>query len=83
MRFQYSFFGIFLSSLVALMSPNALAIEDICTPELNAYLEKAEKIVDTKYISSSKKKSAQAIIDKVKASRNETHDCILVDKLLP
>lgn len=83
MRFKLSFSSILLPSLAVLVSTNALAIDDFCTPELNSYLEKAEKIIDTKYISSSKKEAAQKIIDKVKASRNETNDCILVDKLLP
>ena len=72
-----------LSSLIAMTSTNALAIDDYCTPKLNSYLEKAEKTVDSKYISSRQKEVAQKIIDKVKASRNETNDCILVDKLLP
>ncbi|ETX11605.1 hypothetical protein MUS1_10060 [Marinomonas ushuaiensis DSM 15871] len=81
MSFKLSLSVVFFTSLTALTSTNAFAIDDYCTPKLNSYIEKAEKTVDSKYISSSQKEMAQKVIDKVKASRNETNDCILMDEL--
>jgi len=78
---KFSLSTVFLSSLIVMTSSHVLAIDDYCTPKLNSYLEKAEKTVDSKYISSRQKEVAQKVIDKVKASRNETNDCILMDEL--
>ncbi|UTV97887.1 hypothetical protein KDW99_11315 [Marinomonas rhizomae] len=73
-----------LVSTVALFaSTSALAFDDYCTPKLNAYLGNVQKTVDSKYISDRQKEVAQKILDKVKASRNDTKDCVLIDKLLP
>ncbi|MCV2402799.1 hypothetical protein OFY17_07865 [Marinomonas sp. C2222] len=70
-------------SFVLLSSSQAFAIKDFCTPKLESYIEKTQKIVDSKYVSGSKKETAQKLLDKIKSSRNETNDCVIVDKLLP
>jgi len=61
----------------------SLAFDDYCTPKLNAYLKNVQETVDSKYVSQRQKDVAQKILDKVGASRNETKDCVLIDKLLP
>ena len=66
-----------------LTSTSALAFDDYCTPKLDAYLSNVQKTVDSKYVSERQKDVAQKILDKVKASRNDTKDCVLIDKLLP
>ncbi|GAB3475519.1 hypothetical protein [Marinomonas epiphytica] len=58
-----------------------LAFEDYCTPKLESHIQTLQKTVDSKYMPSSQKKTAQAILDKVNASRNEKGDCVLVDEL--
>jgi|GEM_PF-1562619 hypothetical protein len=73
----------FFSSVVVFASSNALAFEDYCTPKLDAYLSNVQKTVDSKYVSQRQKDVAQKILDRVKANRNDTGDCVLVDKLLP
>jgi len=64
-------------------SSSVFAKTDYCTPKLNAYLETVRDTLDSKYVSQRQKDVAQKIMDKVKASRNETKDCVLLDKLLP
>jgi uncharacterized protein YycO len=81
MLFKTPLFIAFSITTAALISTNAFAIDDYCTPKLEDYLEKAQKTVDSKYIPESKKDAAQKVLDKVKASRNETNDCILMDEL--
>lgn len=63
-------------------STNALALDDYCTPKLNDYLEKLQETVDSKYMPSSKKETAQKILDKVSESRNEEGDCILMKEIM-
>ncbi|PJE54539.1 hypothetical protein TY87_15075 [Marinomonas sp. BSi20584] len=73
-----------LVSVTALFtSTGALAFDDYCTPKLDAYLSNVQKTVDSKYVSERQKDVAQKVLDKVKASRNDTKDCVLIDKLLP
>ena len=72
-----------VSGVIALSSTSALAYEDYCTPKLETYLKTTQATVDSKYVSERQKEVAQKILDKVKASRNETKDCVLLDKLLP
>ncbi|MGB0781615.1 MAG: hypothetical protein ACPGRG_00505 [Marinomonas sp.] len=74
---------VLLSSAALLGSSSVLAFDDYCTPKLNKYLENVQNTVDSKYISQRQKDVAQKILDKVKNSRNETEDCVLIDKLLP
>jgi hypothetical protein len=69
--------------VAASTSSYTLAFDDYCTPKLDAYLKNTQKTVDSKYISERQKDVAQKILDKVKGSRNETKDCVLIDKLLP
>lgn len=64
-------------------STGALAFDDYCTPKLNIYLSNVQKTVDSEHVSDRQKDVAQKILDKVKASRNDTKDCVLIDKLLP
>ena len=72
-----------LTLAVATMgSTNALALDDYCTPKLNDYLEKLQATVDSKYMPSSQKETAQKVLDKVSASRNEEGDCIILEKIL-
>lgn len=66
-----------------LTSTSALAFDDYCTPKLDVYLSNVQKTVDSKYVSERQKDVAQKVLDKVKASRNDTKDCVLIDKLLP
>lgn len=66
-----------------LTSTSVLAFDDYCTPKLDAYLSNVQKTVDSKYVSERQKDVAQKVLDKVKASRNDTKDCVLIDKLLP
>ncbi|GGN25576.1 MULTISPECIES: hypothetical protein [Marinomonas] len=73
----------FVSAVTIATSSNALAFDDYCTPKLDAYLSNVQKTVDSKYVSQRQKDVAQKILDRVKANRNETGDCVLVDKLLP
>ncbi|MBR7889880.1 hypothetical protein J9B83_13205 [Marinomonas sp. A79] len=82
MHYKLSFSVVLLASAAILGSSNALALEDYCTPKLNDYLEKLEKTVDSKYLPDSQKETAKKVLERVKASRNETEDCILVDKLM-
>ncbi|RBP80574.1 hypothetical protein EBI01_14890 [Marinomonas rhizomae] len=72
-----------VSISLSLASTSVLAFDDYCTPKLEAYLDNVQKTVDSKYVSSRQKEVAQKILDKVKASRNDTKDCVLIDKLLP
>lgn len=65
------------------VSSYTFAYEDYCTPKLSAYLKSVQTSVDSKYVSERQKEVAQKILDKVKASRNDTEDCVLIDKLLP
>jgi ABC-type transport system substrate-binding protein len=78
---------LFSAALIGLasffVSSNTLAFEDYCTPKLDAYLSNVQKTVDSKYVSQRQKEVAQKILDRVKASRDDTGDCVLVDKLLP
>ncbi|MBJ7539041.1 hypothetical protein [Marinomonas transparens] len=83
MPFKASFFSFAIASCVVLTSSNVLAVDDYCTPKLNTYLKNVQKTVDSKYVSQRQKEVAQKILDKVKGSRNETKDCVLIDKLLP
>ncbi|RBO82730.1 hypothetical protein [Marinomonas aquiplantarum] len=71
------------TGLLGLSSTSLFAFDDYCTPKLNKYLDNVQKTVDSKYISSRQKDVAQKILDKVKNSRNDTEDCVLIDKLLP
>lgn len=71
------------SSALVLSSSSAFAFKDYCTPKLEAYLENVQSTVNSKYTPQRQKEVAQKILDKVKASRNETKDCVLLDKLLP
>ncbi len=71
------------TSILGLSSNSLFAFDDYCTPKLNKYLDNVQKTVDSKYISSRQKDVAQKILDKVKNSRNDTEDCVLIDKLLP
>jgi len=83
MLFKNLFTGALVSAAVLLSSTSALAFDDYCTPKLNAYLGNVQKTVESEYISDRQKEVAQKILDKVKASRNDTKDCVLIDKLLP
>lgn len=83
MLFKSAFVGALLSTFLAFGSAGALAFDDYCTPKLNKYLDNVQKTVDSKYVSQRQKDVAQKILDKVKASRNDTEDCVLIDKLLP
>ncbi|TYL47966.1 hypothetical protein [Marinomonas sp. IMCC 4694] len=74
---------VLVSATAIFTSGHSFAFDDYCTPKLNTYLENVEKTVDSKYISQRQKDVAQKILDKVKASRNDTKDCVLIDKLLP
>lgn len=82
MLFKPSFTALLVGTVAIVGSSGALALDDYCTPKLNDYLEKLEKTVDSKYLPDSQKETAQKVLDRVKASRNETEDCILVDKLM-
>ena len=81
MSFKATLFVVFLGTVTALVSTSALAIDDYCTPKLESYLKNAQETVDSKYMPTDQKDIAQQVLDKVKASRNETNDCILVDEL--
>lgn len=83
MLFKSAFMGALLSTALLFGSTGALAFDDYCTPKLNKYLDNVQKTVDSKYVSERQKEVAQKILDKVKASRNDTKDCVLIDKLLP
>ncbi|NVK73626.1 hypothetical protein C0J08_10045 [Marinomonas sp. CT5] len=83
MLFKNLFTGALVSAAALLSSTSALAFDDYCTPKLNAYLGNVQKTVESEYISDRQKEVAQKILDKVKASRNDTKDCVLIDKLLP
>lgn len=72
-----------LMGLIMGFSTSALAFDDYCTPKLNTYIKNVQKTVDSKYVSQRQKDVAQKILDRVKNSRNETKDCVLLDKLLP
>ncbi|RNF49623.1 hypothetical protein EBI00_11850 [Marinomonas hwangdonensis] len=78
---------LFSAALIGLtsffVSTNAFAFEDYCTPKLNTYLESVQKTVDSKYVAQRQKDVAQKILDRVKNSRNDTEDCVLLSKLLP
>ncbi|BFM48071.1 hypothetical protein [Marinomonas sp. THO17] len=69
--------------LITSFSSSLLAFDDYCTPKLNTYIKNVQKTVDSKYISQRQKEVAQKILDRVKNSRNDTKDCVLLDKLLP
>jgi hypothetical protein len=75
--------SIALVSAAIFTSGQSFAFDDYCTPKLNTYLKNVEKTVESKYVSQRQKDVAQKVLDKVKASRNETKDCVLIDKLLP
>ncbi|ETI62047.1 hypothetical protein [Marinomonas profundimaris] len=75
--------SIALVSAAVFTSSHSFAFDDYCTPKLNTYLKNVEKTVESKYVSQRQKDVAQKVLDKVKASRNETKDCVLIDKLLP
>ena len=72
-----------LSVTASFTSTSVLAFDDYCTPKLNVYLSNVQKTVDSKYVSDRQKEVAQKVLDKVKVSRNDTKDCVLLDKLLP
>ncbi|MEL0635679.1 hypothetical protein V6259_02755 [Marinomonas sp. TI.3.20] len=72
-----------LSGVLILSSSSAFAFKDYCTPKLNTYLETVQQTVDSKYVPARQKEVAQKILDRVKSSRNETKDCVLLDKFLP
>lgn len=83
MLFKTSFTVALVSAAALLISTNTLAFDDYCTPKLNVYLGNVQKTVDSKYVSERQKDVAQKVLDKVKTSRNDTKDCVLLDKLLP
>ncbi|WP_421852773.1 hypothetical protein [Marinomonas sp.] len=83
MSFKSSLSVALLSAAASFTSTSALAFDDYCTPKLNAYLGNVQKTVESKYVAQRQKDVAQKILDKVKASRNDTKDCVLIDKLLP
>ena len=83
MLFKTSFTVALVSAAALLTSTNTLAFEDYCTPKLDVYLSNVQKTVDSKYVSERQKEVAQKVLDKVKVSRNDTKDCVLLDKLLP
>lgn len=72
-----------ISATLLFSSSSVFAMKDYCTPKLNVYLETVQNTLDSKYVAQRQKDVAQKIMDKVKASRNETKDCVLLDKLLP
>jgi len=72
-----------LGSALVLSSSSAFAYKDYCTPKLNKYLESVQSTVDNKYLPDRQKAVAQKILDRVKDSRNDTKDCVLLDKFLP
>ena len=83
MLFKTSLSVALVSVTTLFTSTGALAFDDYCTPKLDAYLSNVQKTVDSKYVSERQKDVAQKVLDKVKASRNDTKDCVLIDKLLP
>lgn len=83
MSFKTSLSVALLSVAASFTSTSVLAFDDYCTPKLNAYLGNVQKTVESKYVAQRQKDVAQKILDKVKASRNDTKDCVLIDKLLP
>lgn len=83
MSLKSSLCATLMSAAAILVSSNTLAFDDYCTPKLNAYLSNVQKTVDSKYVSQRQKDVAQKVLDRVKASRDNTGDCVLVDKLLP
>lgn len=83
MSFKTSLSVALLSVAASFTSTSVLAFDDYCTPKLDVYLSNVQKTVDSKYVSQRQKDVAQKILDRVKASRDDTGDCVLVDKLLP
>ncbi|NLQ18906.1 hypothetical protein HGG82_14960 [Marinomonas sp. M1K-6] len=83
MSLKSSFCVTFVGAAAILASSHTLAYDDYCTPKLNKYLSNVQKTVDSKYVSQRQKDVAQKVLDRVKSSRDETGDCVLVDKLLP
>ncbi|MGB3384114.1 MAG: hypothetical protein WBA64_05530 [Marinomonas sp.] len=71
------------SGVLVLSSFSVFAFDDYCTPKLDVYLKTTQETVESKYVPERQKEVAQKILDKVKASRNDTKDCVLLDKLLP
>ncbi|QRV23887.1 hypothetical protein [Marinomonas foliarum] len=83
MSFKKTFSVALVSAAAVVASTGAFAFEDYCTPKLDIYLSNVQKTVDSEHVSDRQKDVAQKILDKVKASRNDTKDCVLIDKLLP
>lgn len=83
MLFKTSFSVALVGVAALFTSTGALAFDDYCTPKLDLYLNNVQKTVDSEHVSERQKDVARKILDKVKASRNDTKDCVLIDKLLP
>ncbi|MCB5160439.1 hypothetical protein [Marinomonas algarum] len=81
MSLKNSVSALALSVACLVGSTSVFALEDFCSPRLDTYLKGLQKTVDSKYMPDSQKETAQKVMDKIKASRNETQDCVLMEKL--